>query len=388
MGANKLSDPWIVLLGTLLYSAGSAIFYLMPPYLAFLGGRLSLDPGQLGTLAAAESAAIGVASLFGPLWIDRIDRRFAMGFAALVCIGGNLASGFLGGFGAVLACRVVIGLLGEGVFYTACCAVLTQARNVDRAFGIALTVAVIYGALVTGSSPFLVRLFPVVGPMSGLILIGAAVLPFVFMFDRLKPATEVRTQAQVDAPRGGTGIAFVALLGQALWYGAPGAFWTFVEQVATDKGVPTSTAEFAISAGEMAGLLGGVAATILGDRWGRFWPIVSATAGLVIPAILFQMSTGAFALALFLGIFYIFWNYGTVYQMSFTASMDWTGRATVMIPAAQVFGLSFGPYAAGELIVGHGDGAVTVSTVVFALSGLALYFVCFARQRRIGLAAV
>jgi len=60
----------------------------------------------------------------------------------------------------------------------------------------------------------------------------------------------------------------------------------------------------------------------------------------------------------------------------------------VMIPAAQVFGLSFGPYAAGELIVGHGDGAVTVSTVVFALSGLALYVACFARQRRIGLAAV
>src|SRR5690242_20378978 len=101
MRGNKLSDPWIVLLGTLLYSAGSAIFYLMPPYLAFLGGRLSLDPGQLGTLAAAESAAIGVASLFGPLWIDRIDRRFAVGFAALVCIGGNLASGFLGGFAAV-----------------------------------------------------------------------------------------------------------------------------------------------------------------------------------------------------------------------------------------------------------------------------------------------
>jgi len=52
------------------------------------------------------------------------------------------------------------------------------------------------------------------------------------------------------------------------------------------------------------------------------------------------------------------------------------------MPAAQVFGLSFGPYVAGRLILGHGDGAVTVSTVVFAMTGLGLYLVCFARLRR------
>jgi hypothetical protein len=53
-----------------------------------------------------------------------------------------------------------------------------------------------------------------------------------------------------------------------------------------------------------------------------------------------------------------------------------------MMPAADVFGLSFGPYLAGQLIIGHGDGGVTTATVGFALTGLALYFVCFARLRR------
>jgi len=54
----------------------------------------------------------------------------------------------------------------------------------------------------------------------------------------------------------------------------------------------------------------------------------------------------------------------------------------VAMPAAQVFGLSFGPYVAGRLILDHGDGAFTGSTIAFALSGLALYLVCFARLRR------
>jgi hypothetical protein len=52
------------------------------------------------------------------------------------------------------------------------------------------------------------------------------------------------------------------------------------------------------------------------------------------------------------------------------------------VPAAQVFGLSFGPYVVGELMLRHGDGAVTQSTIAFAFGGLALYLICFARARR------
>lgn len=68
--------------------------------------------------------------------------------------------------------------------------------------------------------------------------------------------------------------------------------------------------------------------------------------------------------------------------MSFVSELDSTGHVDVMMPAAEVFGLSFGPFCAGRLMVSHGDGAVTVSTIAFAVTGLALYLVCFARQRK------
>lgn len=370
----------LIVLGTLLYVAGSAIFYMMPPYLAFIGGRLALDAGQLGTLAAAESAALALASLAGPFWIGRIDRRILLGVGALACVLGNLGCAFAGSFGAIVAWRVVVGFLGEGVLYTVSFAVLGTARNVDRAFGVALSVAVIYGALVTAGTAGLTALFPAVGPLAGLVAIAAVVFPSLGRFPAFAASAQAGTRA--GAAGRAIGVVLLGLVAQAIWYGAPGAFWTFVEQVATDKGVPTDVAELAVSVGEMAGLAGGVAAALQGSRWGRLVPLVGATFGMIVSAILYGFSSAAAALSLFLAIFYSFWNYGTVYQMAFLSELDSSGKAAVMMPAAQVFGLSFGPYVAGQLMVRHGDGAVTQSTIAFALSGLALFLVCFARVRR------
>jgi hypothetical protein len=216
--------------------------------------------------------------------------------------------------------------------------------------------------------------------LAALSAIALAVFPFLGWLPSEK--RQPGAIAPAPAPGGWSWVAVMGLLAQAIWFGAPGAFWTFVEQVATDKGVATDTAEMAVSVGELVGLIGGAVAAWLGNRFGRLKPIIVATAGMIASAIVYQLCDGAVGLAIFLASFYSFWNYGTVYQMSFVTELDASGRTAVAMPAAQVFGLSFGPYVAGRLILGHGDGAVTVSTIGFALTGLALYFVCFARLRK------
>jgi predicted MFS family arabinose efflux permease len=375
--ANR--DTRLMLLGGLLFVAGSTIFYMMPPYLAFVGGRLSLDAGQLGVLAAVESLAIAITSLLGPFWIGRIDQRICITIGVVACVAGNIATGFAGSFDLLLTARFLVGLLGEGVILTTSYTILGAVRDLDRAFAIALTAAVVYGAAVTAVSATLEHMFPAVGPISGLVGIALAVLPFLSW---VTPDTAQPKAVSVAAPGGWNWVGIIGLLAQAVWFGAPGAFWTFVEQVATDKGVPSGTAEMVVSFGELTGLLGCVVAALLGNRLGRLKPIVVATAGMIMAAIVYQLSDGAVALAAFLAIFYSFWNYGTVYQMSFITELDASGRTAVAMPAAQVFGLSFGPYVAGRLILDHGDGAVTASTIVFALTGLGLYLICFARLRR------
>jgi len=371
-------DLKVILLGTLLYAAGSAIFYMIPPFLAFVGERHGLDAGQLGTLAAADSAAIAVTSLFGPLWITRIDRRVAIAFGALVCIAGNLVTAFADSFAVLVASRIAVGLLGEGVVYTISYSVLGSAHNTVRAFAVALTAAVVYGAGVTAGSSVLKAVFPVFGPLAGLVAIAVFVLPFIG-YIRRRPIV-VTTEPRV--PIRSMGLVALALVAHGIWFGAPGAFWTFVEQVAMDKGIPTDAAEVAVSIAELVGLAGTIAAAGLGGRFGKLRPIALATTIMILSAIAYQQSIGILGLGVCLAIFYSFWNYGTVYQMSFVSDLDIAGRSAVVMPATEVFGLSFGPYVTGHLMVSYGDGAVPVTTVAFALGGLLLFLICFALLRR------
>jgi len=368
-------------LGCLLFVAGSAIFYMMPAYLALVGGRLALDSAQLGTLAGVESLAIGISSLLGPFWVARLDRRLCLIGAAAVCALGNVMTAYGETFQIVLASRFLVGLLGEGAFFTLSFTVLGGVRKIDRAFAIALTAAVAFGAAVMAAAAPLERLLATVGPLALLIVVALATLPFVGWLpsrSREEPAPSVAPARSYRR----NWAAVLALVAQAIWFGAPGAFWTFAEQVATDKGVPTDTAELALSVGELAGLSGSIFAAWIGDRWGRLRPIAGATIGMAFAAIVYQYSVGAAVLGLVLSIFYAFWNYGTVYQMSFIAELDRTGRTAVVMPAAQVFGLSVGPFCAGRLMLTSGDSAVTLATILFGAGGLGLYLVCFSYLRR------
>jgi hypothetical protein len=286
----------------------------------------------------------------------------------------------------MLGVRFAVGLLGEGVLYTVSFVVLGAARHVDRAFAIALTAAVIFGAGITALASPLNKAAAPIGLLAPLVAVVLCVLPLVERTPRrpsglaAAPAAARRSRTPILA------LPILALMAQAIWFGAPGAFWTFAEQAATDKGVPAGTAELALSVGEVASLTGSVLAALAGDRWGRLRPIAAASIGMSLAAIVYQFCDGPVGLALSLSIFYVFWNYGTVYQIGFVAALDPEGYSAAMMPAAQVFGLSVGPFCAGELMLSQGDPAITLSTVLFAVGGLALYLLCFARLRRAGAA--
>jgi predicted MFS family arabinose efflux permease len=369
-----------LLLGTLLFVAGMAILFMQPAFLALIGGRLSLNADNLGTLAAVETLGIGIASLTGPLWASRLDQRATVLLGAVVCAVGDVVTAYSHNFQAVLWSRFLVGFLGEGILLTVSYAVLHAARDVDRAFGIALTTVTAYGAAAIAVTGPLDRALPAVGPLLPAILSAVAVLAFIGWLPSLKqprpPSVRRGIRPKLNV------AAIVALAAQVVWFASPGAFWAFAEQVATDKGVSTDSAEIAVSIGEFVGLAGAVLAAGLGGRLGRMKPIAVATAGTILSAIAYNYCDGVTGLAVFLSLYYIFWDYGTVYQMSFISGLDSTGRAAVVMPAAQVIGQSIGPFCAGSFMVLHGDGAVTASTIGFALVGLALYLAAFAFLRR------
>jgi DHA1 family inner membrane transport protein len=360
-GSRKSREARMVALGSLLFVGGMSIFYVMPAFLALLQPRMNLNAAELGTVAGVESLAIALTSLVAPLWVDRVDHRTAIFAAVGVFVAATIATAFCTSFPLLLGLRTVMGLFGEGVLGTLSFRVLGRTRDVDRAFAVALTAAVAFGAATTAAAASLERIVPAFGLLLALIAMAVVIIPFAGWSTL---AAAPRTAERGARVRGGISAAAIALVGQALWFAAPGAFWTFAEQVATDKGLTNQTAEFLLS--------------ILADRLGRIIPIAFASLGLVASAVVFGASGGTIVLAACLAVFYAFWNYGAVYQMSFVTQLDRTGDAGVIMPAVQVIGMSAGPFATGFLITAHGDSAVTGATLGFTAAGLALCVIAFA----------
>lgn len=371
-----------VILGCLLFVAGNGIAYMLPPFLAQIGGRLSLDPEQLGTLAAADSAGIAITSLCGPLWIARINLRACMIFGILICVTLNVITAHAPSYHAVLATRFVVGLFGEGVLATVGIKVLGMVRNVDRGFAIALTAAVAFGAGVIAAAATLERLFPTIGVLGPLIASAAITVLCVQWFSNTLPATSA-----VDlpvSPGTGTRPVILALVAQAIWFAGPGAFWAFAEEIATRKAVAADSVELALSIGELAGLVGSLLAAWLGHRWGRLRPIIAASIGMALAAELYMYSATAAMFAMALSVFYALWNFCVVYQLTLVSSLDRTGRIAVVMPAAQVFGLSIGPFATGIWVARSGYSVVLLATAAFMIVGVALYVACFYETMREG----
>ena len=68
-----------MVLGSLLYTAGSAILYVLPAYLGELSAQRGLGEAQMGSISAAENIGIALASLSGMFWLTRVDRRLLAG---------------------------------------------------------------------------------------------------------------------------------------------------------------------------------------------------------------------------------------------------------------------------------------------------------------------
>jgi predicted MFS family arabinose efflux permease len=371
---RKSDDTGRLLLGCLLYTAGSAILYVSPAYLADLGVRLGIDEAQMGEVSAAENIGIGLASLLAVWWSGRVGRGIVAILGVLGCVAGDAISFFSRDFHLLLLTRFATGLLGEGTLFVLAFLVLSAARNPDRALGFALTAVVLFGSLVLGAGSVLND----IPGGSGLLLpLGAAALA-VLPALRWMPAAVAPAEPANQPAAGGVGNwrALIAVMAMAVWFGAPGGFWTFADAAAALRHVSAASIGAALAIGNMVGLLGSGLAAWQGNRRGRAGPILLGTLGLCLSVAAFQRSDQVAALAATLAAFNIFWNYATVYQMALVVALDRTGRATAAISAAQVLGFAAGGFVSGFAIVAAGYSALTVMVTVFAVAGVLLLVFC------------
>ena len=366
------SETGRIVLGSLLYTAGSAVQYVTPAYLSALSARLGFNEAQMGSISAAENVGIGLASLVIALWAGGMNRRFGAIAAVVGCVVFDALAFFSRSFEFVAVERFLAGLLGEGILFSLAFLVLRSTRRPERSFGIALTSVVTFASLVLAGAPVLDRI-----PFGAGILVPLAaialIVPFavVWMPEREPPA---QVRAATGQTQSGGGLrAVIALAAMAMWFAAPGAFWSFAESAATSRQVATADISISLAIGNAVGLLGSLAAAWQADRWGRLWPIAGATLCLCLSVAAFDHRLGVLALAASLSGVNVFWNYGAVYEMGLVVALDPTGRATAAISAPQVLGFAAGGFAAGFIILGFGFSALSWAVALFAFAGLLMF---------------
>jgi predicted MFS family arabinose efflux permease len=375
MSTNR-SDASLIVLGSLLYTAGSAILYVLPAYLTELSVQLHIDAVQLGSISAAENLGIALASILGMVWLTRVNRQLLAVFGVGCCVGLNLVAFFTRTFDQLIAVRFLTGLLGEGILFALAFVVLGATRNPDRSFGIGLTIVVTFGSLVLGSSTYLDHVPVGTGVLLPLAIIPLGILIAINWMPRGSPAAPCSV-GRPGAQRTGRRMAMLAVAGMAVWFAAPGAFWTFADTAASAHQVRGETISIALAIGNTVGLVGGLAAAWQGNRWGRLGPAVVSTVGLCLSVLGFEHSRTVASLATALAAFNVFWNYGAVYQMGLVVALDPDGRASLAISAAQVLGFAAGGFFAGVAIVKSGYAVLPIVVVGFAVSGVLALAPCF-----------
>ncbi|MHB8876230.1 MAG: MFS transporter [Myxococcaceae bacterium] len=106
------SERAVVLLITAVQFVNILDFVMVMPMGPDFARALNIPESQLGLVGGAYTAAAAVAGLLGSLFLDRFDRRKALGVAMLGLVLGTFAGGFATGLWSLLAARVLAGMFG------------------------------------------------------------------------------------------------------------------------------------------------------------------------------------------------------------------------------------------------------------------------------------
>jgi cytochrome P450/predicted MFS family arabinose efflux permease len=343
-------------------SVGGLLFNIMPALLGSAAQRFSLDDAQVGLVGSAMLAGFALVAATSRQWIGRFDwRGLVVGATALSVLSLTVAA-FINTYGALLATLFGTGM-GLGILYTVTIAIVSENHKPDRAFGIKLAsevlLAIVAVLLLTqfveahwGFSGTVLTLAAISGAvaLAGLPGIPAkrALVPPEERFAMLRRHGTDLSVMRNWAPWLGLGAMFVS-------FGGLAALWAFLTQIAPSFGVDDQTVAVLLMIGLAISGVAGIAAAVIGDRFGREKPLtigmLLAIAGVVVLMLGHGLAGYFIGALLAVGI----WNFPMAYQMGMIASSDPNGRVSVLMPAALAIGSALGPVLGGALLSeGHG----------------------------------
>lgn len=371
MTTIRESAPHVWPLAIAVGSIALLMLGLQPLVLGALleSGRVSLE--GVGLVAMAEIVGLGAGVLLGDLVLPLGRLRLATAIAALIGAGLNVATLHVAGDLVFSVIRAAAGI-GEGVLVWSTTSVLVRTSRPERKAGIFFVVQTAAQGLVGLALAQLV--VPGHGWQGAFVALavlscGAAVLA-AGLPAGLRPLAAVAVDGFAWSIRHAMPLVVSFLLMATL-----GSLWAYIEPLGQRAGFGTVAIQTLIAAGLGMQVIGGCIGSVLVRRI-PVRPTLSLCAlllGLSAYGIGRTIANDTTAFALLCAVFTFVWLFAAPFQMALAFAADTTGRVASLVPAAQLFGVAFGPLMASFVVEGEQAGKVPLVSVAFSvLTGIAL----------------
>lgn len=322
---------------------------LQPVVLGGLAEAGRLSASGIGLAATAELLTLGLGCGVAAAVLKPTGLRAKL---ALACVGHalcNLASLWVAD-GALIGLRGVTGLFA-GVMLWSTVGMIARSARPERQAGIFVTVQTLAQLLLAALLPRTVMpSWGVDGALAALAAISLTAAAAAFAGPRaFAPLPK--------AEQGGgrlSGLAWAGLAAVFLYLAFIVAIWVYLEPLAATVGLSPGQAHDAVAAALAMQVVGGLAATLAGERLKASHVLIGA--GLLNLGLVAALSAHPGG-ALFFGLvaaFGFLWLFVLPFHTVLLIAIDPSRRAAMQLGAAQLLGSSAGPLAA-SLLVGDTD---------------------------------
>ena len=361
------------------------VFGLMtqPMVVGVYADMLGFDLQQGSLIIIAEVAGGALASILAMFWINKVNWRYAVLFALICVIAGNLLTPTQGNADTITALRFAVGILGQGTAFAIGISMIGNTADPDRNFGFVIAAQVGFGVVALLTLRPLVDQFSSIGgmyfPLAALALVAIGFVKFV-------PEGPAQRDAHADQQeKQSLALPVTGLIAMLIWCCGLGAVWTFVERIGVAGGLESALALQSLSISSAVAISGALLAAALAAKGvGRFLPVTIALLGQMAVAWFIQGEMSWIELAIKASIFQVFWNMMGPFLMGAIAASDTGGKVAVLIPAAQTSGFFIGPAIAGQFITAADLSAANITAIVCCGIALAIFVPLSARLKAAG----
>lgn len=351
---------------------------VLPAMVGVLADDTVLTEAQSGWAASANFLAASIVALFMALRMHRLHLRPVAIAGLLLAAASDIASAHAAeSLYPFLACRFVAGM-GAGAAYTVVMAAFARLPEVDRGYGVFVTLQFI----VSGLGLYILPVYSADLGFSGMFFAFSAleilaVILCLGLPGRPLPSASrdahlpERTELQVLM----AAATLLGVAGFAVFEAANVAQFTYVERLGVALTLSDHQIGLALGVGSLAGIPGAFAIVLMGDHFGRIRPlglgIVMAIAGLLL-----LIRTDAFPLYLAGSCLLGFsWAFCLPFIQGLLAGLDSRGSAVAAGAATSTVGGAIGPGLAALFVgEGHYDRVFVMTIVLFIAAWLSLWF--------------